>query len=459
MFNQPARKTRRRNGLSTSNRYLVKGFPRPAGRLRPQVHGQTLKYNMKLREGRGFSLEELKCLSFNNSASWILPGSLAHTIVLLVKIETRTGLVKAGDSTPEELATATQVQGPVLPILREKPTTELVKVTEEMKSFNALLRFVSMRTNQRHQGASLRGCRGEKWKKRNRSRVLVARARSIPGINRKNVSKEESRRHRLKKKKAVTKPPNRHLIRKRKKKEVQKQASKYNKKETGGKQETAIDEKAENTAKECTKWKDKKKDKEQEALLISEDEEPTLLGRPLALSFNYKSSDLYITDAFFGLLVVGFNGGLATQLPGVYKYLSGLNVESYTRNVYMADASLTYDISSMSGAGGPSVSSDRKYVLVPEYVKNRIQRHWLQGPKHDTNEVFVTDCGSPKSIKRAISDGEFWVAIENQGQPQGLRVNGSAIVLETVPLTQFMNMSPAVVQEGGNALYVGFERH
>ncbi|GKD79788.1 hypothetical protein Tco_1342409, partial [Tanacetum coccineum] len=35
-----------------------------------------------------------------------------------------------------------------------------------------------------------------------------------------------------------------------------------------GKQETAIDEKAEN---ECTNWKDKKKDKEQEALLISED--------------------------------------------------------------------------------------------------------------------------------------------------------------------------------------------
>ena len=38
----------------------VKVFPRPAGALRPQVHGQTLKYNMKLREGRGFSLEELK---------------------------------------------------------------------------------------------------------------------------------------------------------------------------------------------------------------------------------------------------------------------------------------------------------------------------------------------------------------------------------------------------------------
>ncbi|KAM0070407.1 putative ribosomal protein L13e [Helianthus debilis subsp. tardiflorus] len=60
-FNQPARKTRRRNARQAK---AVKVFPRPAGKLRPQVHGQTLKYNMKLREGRGFSLEELKVRLF-----------------------------------------------------------------------------------------------------------------------------------------------------------------------------------------------------------------------------------------------------------------------------------------------------------------------------------------------------------------------------------------------------------
>ncbi|GKA49341.1 hypothetical protein Tco_0742414 [Tanacetum coccineum] len=47
--------------------------------------------------------------------------------------------------------------------------------------------------------------------------------------------------------------------------------ARVDKKETGGKQETAIHEKAENTEKECMNWKHKKKDKEQEALLISED--------------------------------------------------------------------------------------------------------------------------------------------------------------------------------------------
>lgn len=48
----------------------VKNFPRPtAGPLRPIVHGQTLKYNMKVRAGRGFSLEELKVSTRPSSSS------------------------------------------------------------------------------------------------------------------------------------------------------------------------------------------------------------------------------------------------------------------------------------------------------------------------------------------------------------------------------------------------------
>ncbi|XP_076894896.1 protein STRICTOSIDINE SYNTHASE-LIKE 12-like [Bidens hawaiensis] len=196
-----------------------------------------------------------------------------------------------------------------------------------------------------------------------------------------------------------------------------------------------------------------------------------ICGRPVALSFNYKSGDLYITDAFFGLLVVGFNGGLATQLSGGYKYLSGIDVESYTQNVYMTDARYTPDstgrvlkydprttrvtvlMSGLAGGGGPSVSSDRKYVLVPDYVNKKIQRYWLQGPKHGTNEVFLANFGSPKNIKRAANNGEFWVALEKPCQ--GLRVNGSAMVLQIVPLTQFLETTVAVVQETNDALYVG----
>ncbi|CAN0891166.1 60S ribosomal protein L13-2 [Linum grandiflorum] len=172
-FNQPARKTRRRVARQTK---AVKIFPRPTdGHLRPIVHGQTRKYNMKLKAGRGFTLEELKAAG--------IPKKLAPTIGIavdhrrknrsleglqanaqrlktykakLVVFPRRARKVKAGDSTPEELATATQVQGDFLPIQREQPTVELVKVTAEMTAVKAYDKLRLERTNKRHQGARLK---------------------------------------------------------------------------------------------------------------------------------------------------------------------------------------------------------------------------------------------------------------------------------------------------------------
>ena len=65
-------------------------------------------------------------------------------------------LSQAGDSAPEELATATQVQGPYMPVVREKPTVELVKVTDEMKSFRAYAKLRVERMNERQVGARLK---------------------------------------------------------------------------------------------------------------------------------------------------------------------------------------------------------------------------------------------------------------------------------------------------------------
>jgi large subunit ribosomal protein L13e len=49
--------------LAVRQKKAVAVFPRPtAGPLRPVVHSQTLKYNAKIRAGRGFTLEELKVL-------------------------------------------------------------------------------------------------------------------------------------------------------------------------------------------------------------------------------------------------------------------------------------------------------------------------------------------------------------------------------------------------------------
>ncbi|KAK6926133.1 Ribosomal protein L13e [Dillenia turbinata] len=183
-FNQPARKTRRR---IARQKKAVKIFPRPtAGPLRPVVHCPTRKYNMKKRAGRGFSLEELKAAK--------IPKKLAPTIGIavdhrrrnrsleslqenvqrlltykakLVVFPRRARKLKAGDSVPEVLATATQVQGSYMPIEREKPTAELVKVTDEMKAFKAYDKLRLERMNQRHFGARLkRAAEAEKDEKK-----------------------------------------------------------------------------------------------------------------------------------------------------------------------------------------------------------------------------------------------------------------------------------------------------
>merc|ERR1719263_1962501 len=61
-FNQPAKKVARRNARARRAKMLT---PRPTHALRPLVRCQTLKYNMKVRAGRGFTLDELKAAGIN----------------------------------------------------------------------------------------------------------------------------------------------------------------------------------------------------------------------------------------------------------------------------------------------------------------------------------------------------------------------------------------------------------
>ncbi|KAJ4776858.1 60S ribosomal protein L13 [Rhynchospora pubera] len=172
-FNQPARKTRRR---IARQKKAVKIFPRPtAGPLRPIVQCQTLKYNMKSRAGRGFTLEELKAAGIPKKFAPTIGISVDHRRknrsleglqanvqrlktykAKLVVFPRRARKFKAGDSAPEELATATQVTGEYLPIVPEKRTVDLVKVTDEMKSFKAYGKLRVERMNKRQIGARLK---------------------------------------------------------------------------------------------------------------------------------------------------------------------------------------------------------------------------------------------------------------------------------------------------------------
>ena len=52
--------------------------PRPIGQLRPVVRGQTLKYNSKVRAGRGFTLDELRAAKINVNEAQGLGISVDH---------------------------------------------------------------------------------------------------------------------------------------------------------------------------------------------------------------------------------------------------------------------------------------------------------------------------------------------------------------------------------------------
>ncbi|PWA67267.1 strictosidine synthase [Artemisia annua] len=84
-----------------------------------------------------------------------------------------------------------------------------------------------------------------------------------------------------------------------------------------------------------------------------------ICGRPLALSFQRSTGLLYIADAYFGLLVVGPTGGLATQIVSGFKFLAGVDVNLITGDVYLIDASLTYEIRNTTQPGFQPDSTGR----------------------------------------------------------------------------------------------------
>ncbi|VFQ89837.1 unnamed protein product [Cuscuta campestris] len=66
-------------------------------------------------------------------------------------------------------------------------------------------------------------------------------------------------------------------------------------------------------------------------------------GRPTGLNFDQRTGELYICDVFYGLLKVGPNGGLATQIvAGVngqnFSFLNAVEIEESTGNLYFIDS-------------------------------------------------------------------------------------------------------------------------
>lgn len=169
-FTQPARKVRRRN---KRNEKAAKVFPRPvAGLLRPVVHAPTNKYNMKVRLGKGFTIEELKNAS--------IPVKLAPTIGIsvdhrrhnkcleslqenvkrlkaykakLVIFPKKKNSPKSGDSEIGSTDVAQLSGGDVFPLpSKTKEEVSYVSVTDEMKEFKAYQKLRVERMNRKQVG-------------------------------------------------------------------------------------------------------------------------------------------------------------------------------------------------------------------------------------------------------------------------------------------------------------------
>jgi len=154
-FNQPAKKVARRNARVARAQKIA---PRPLELLRPAVHCQTVKYNRKLRAGRGFTLDELRAAEISPKEARSIgicvdhrrknrsEESLTRNVERLAAYKARLVVfprkpnsqrVKKGDASKEERAAATQVVGS-LPIVQDSKRVKARKITEEERNFNAV---------------------------------------------------------------------------------------------------------------------------------------------------------------------------------------------------------------------------------------------------------------------------------------------------------------------------------
>jgi len=166
-FDQPGRKLRRRNARKVKAASL--GI-RPLTLLRPAVRGQTVRYNRKVREGRGFTFAELKEAGINRKEARGVgivvdhrrrnlseEGKIVNVERLkaykekLIVFPRKAGKPKKGDSTGDDLkAETTRIGVPVVdPYVHEAPR----KITDEERSFEAYSTLRTARANARHEGA------------------------------------------------------------------------------------------------------------------------------------------------------------------------------------------------------------------------------------------------------------------------------------------------------------------
>lgn len=123
---------------------------------------------------------------------------------------------------------------------------------------------------------------------------------------------------------------------------------------------------------------------------------------------------------------------------------------------------VTVLLRNLSVAVGAAVSKDGGFVLVSEFVGNRIRRYWLTGRNAGTSDIFLSNLNivRPNNIKRT-SLGDFRIAAATVRQdsqtlvPIRVRVDEHGRISETVSLeAQYGSTLISEVQQSGLSLYV-----
>ncbi|KAF5737647.1 strictosidine synthase family protein [Tripterygium wilfordii] len=173
-----------------------------------------------------------------------------------------------------------------------------------------------------------------------------------------------------------------------------------------------------------------------------------ICGRPLGLRFNENTGDLYIADAYMGLLVVGPEGGLANRISTrvqevPFRFTNALDIDQNSGEIYFTDSSTQYQrrnfisvilsgdktgrlmkydpetqqvtilLNNLSFPNGVALSEDGNFVVFAETTTCNILKYWLKTSKAGTVEVIATMPGFPDNIKRSPRGG-FWVGIHSK---------------------------------------------
>eukprot|EP00271_Cylindrocystis_brebissonii_P015761 TRINITY_DN38764_c0_g1_i1.p1 TRINITY_DN38764_c0_g1~~TRINITY_DN38764_c0_g1_i1.p1 ORF type:complete len:446 (-),score=54.93 TRINITY_DN38764_c0_g1_i1:668-2005(-) len=173
-----------------------------------------------------------------------------------------------------------------------------------------------------------------------------------------------------------------------------------------------------------------------------------ICGRPLGLRFHQTTGDLYIADAYYGLLKVGKEGGLAksvvTEAEGVpFGFTNDLDIDEEEETIYFTDTSTKYQrrqflleilegngygrllkysartgktevlLSGLAFPNGVALSKDKDYLLFCETSLFKVHKYWLKGEKAGKSEELAVMPGWNDNI-RLNPRGRFWVGVHSR---------------------------------------------